>query len=455
MKKISVGALLLVLAGIGYLTSCALQQNPLSPVTPLTGTENANAVKMPTVTSFTGPAATTDPVEITFSMAMNASTFTTATVQVWYKTDDYNEAQYTEFSLSYNAALKRLTISPTGTNNEWVTDRRYRVELSTGIQSLTGDQLDGNGNAIAEDNAFDKYNNQFSLGSPTTSVYTFAALSVLSAQVEWNGGSGSIATGNLGGVAAAYSYVTITVQFSDDVNQSTVFVDHTTLHSNLGFVNDATQDAVGPVDVSMTAENIIRAVFQLSPNTRYKLTLQGGVSGIRSSDESTSHNLLRNRYFDGDGDSRAEAADKAERYIMTLDSNNTTASTSPPTAFASYSSANRCWTITFTVPSPSNAMDTTTLTTSNIQMIATYDTSYNVQAKAMVLASNGTIVYLYVPDSFYPGKSGYGPNVNMVIKISRYVKSADGVYLDGDGDGVGGTEDDDYVSFTYSVDSSL
>ncbi|MCD4812970.1 Ig-like domain-containing protein [bacterium] len=443
-----------VLISLGLLVSCAVQQSPLSPSTTLIGQSNSTSTQKPIVDESSVPssAALTNPAVYYFEnqvtsarMAMDASTINSSNIQVYYKTSDTEETQVTGLGISYNAALKQVQITPSG---GWTDNTRYRVLFTTGIRTAAGAPLDGNGNGIAESGTFDNKNMAISIGAPVEIIYTFIAITAGAALDDDDPVLKYLTSTNLNSVqAGSYIHVTLTVTFSEDVDQSTIFVNTTTLHNNFGIVNNATNAAVSPVSVTMIDNQTIEGVFILAANAQYKLTIMGGTSGVRSAVGST-YNLLRGRLYGGE-DTVIEAADKVTRYISTVQAGGGLTNV-PPTASASYSSTPRYWTVSF-----SDTMDQTTLTTANFQLEATYttpipDETYNVGIKAIEIV-NDTTVRLYVPDSFYPN----GDNVSMRVIVNRNVKSTDGIKLDGDGDGIGGGTEDDYRSGTSTVDSQL
>jgi len=455
MKKsflITVGAIV----GLGLLASCALQQSPVSPSTSLVGQSNSKNMEMPVPATNLNPTTpgTSDPVKFSFLIngakgEMNASTINGSTVKVYYKTSDTAETQFTTVSVSYNAVLKEGSLTPT---SAWLDNTRYRVLFTTGIQSATGVALDGNGNGIAESAEFDNANRTFNVGTPvTTAAYITKALEISSINVVHEGGSWDLSTGNVNSVPVTYGYVTITVNFDAIVDISRL-VTGATLHSNASITNATTGVPVTPVSVE-GYDNSVTAVFDFTANTRYKLQLMGGVNGARSSTAGTEA-VLTGRLFGGEDSSTiAEAADKAVRYITTGFANGD--STAPPTVSSvSYSGgSNRYWTVNFTVPTVSGDMDRATLVSSNFQLEATYSsTTYNVAIKAFEILDDDS-VRIYVPDSFYPASGTSHPSVTMLVIVKRNVMSEEGIKLDGDVDGIGGTATDDYRSGTASVES--
>ncbi len=456
MKKIFTGLLMIGLCGMGavYLISCAKLQSPISPDTSLIGVGNSQAARIPQASIVDTTLLTTQTLYVDFDMAMDPASFNSSTVLVYQMSDTVNttETQYTGISISYDATLKRLKVGSTA-GTGWDDNRYYRVHVTTGVKSAAGQQLDGNKNEIPESSAFDNYNAQFAVGTPVSGIYTLSPINIAIAAIEAGGNPPdfTLTSSNVGNVSVAYGYVTITVVFNYDVDQSTIFVDAATLHTNFSLVNDITGSPVSPVQVSITAPNTVQGIFQLAGNTRYKLTVRGGASGIRSSQD-TAQALLRGRYFGGE-DTTAEAADDLIRYIYTMTDGGV--STAPPSVGGTlYSVGSRRFTISFNIPSPGGQMSAASLTTANLKLIGTYNTeTYNIQPKAIVIAANLASVEIYVPDSFYPatGTSSPAPDVDVRVKVSRNVMSAEGYYLDSDGDGVGGQEDDDYLSGGYTV----
>ncbi len=438
--------------GAGYLISCAKLQSPVSPDTSLIGVGNSQAASMPQASIVDSTLLTTQTLYIDFDMAMDPASFNSSTVQVYQMSDTVNttETQYTGISISYDPTLNRLKVGSTA-GSGWDDNRYYRLHLTTGIKSAAGQQLDGNENEIPESSAFDNYNLQFWVGAPVTGPYAQNPINIASASIVGGGVTKFLTSGNVGNVSVAYGYVTITVQFNYDADESTIYVDASTLHNNLSLVNDVSGSPVSPVQVTLTSPSSIEGVFQLAGNMRYKLTARGGASGIRSSQDATQP-LLRGRYFGGE-DMVAEAADDVIRYIYTMTDGGV--STAPPSVNSVvYNPPSRRFTIYFTIPSGSGQMSAASLTTANLKLIGKYDSeTYNIQPKQIVIALDLASVEIYVPDSFYPATGTYTPNVQVQVKVSRNVMSSDGYYLDSDGDGVGGQEYDDYLSGWQWVDS--
>lgn len=444
---ITVGAVI----GLGLLASCAMQQAPLSPSTDLIGPSNSQTKAMPILDTFTVPTGLSAPVKFTFKIGsataeMDASTINTGTIQVFYKTSDTAEAQFTNVSVSYNATLRQGTITPT---SGWTDNTEYRVLFTTGIKSAAGAALDGNGNGIAEGATFDNVNRRFAVGVTIgISNYETSALGVSSANVDYETGSTTINSGNASNIPVTYGYVTITVTFDDDIDVARL-VSGNALVATGGRVTNATTGAnMTPVSVQMTSNAILEAVYDFAANTTYKLELLGGINGIRSSVEASAP-LLKGRLFGGDDSSTvAEADDRSVRYISTALSSGLSAAI-PSVSSATYSGGtNRYWTVNF-----NEDMDATTMVAANFSLKAVYtspnpDEIYSVGIKAVEII-NPQRVKIYVPDSFYPN----GPDVTMYLYVSRHVKSTDGIKLDTSGDGIGGMEDDDYESSGQGVDS--
>lgn len=453
MKKLLLAATAIV--GLGFLASCALQQSPLSPSTTLIGAANALFQGMATPVVDSNPNTLAGSMVIYFQngskrIAMDPTTINSSTVLVYYKTTDTAETQFTAVTVSYDTTLQEVSITPT---SMWSVNTRYRVELTTGIRTAAGSAMDGNGNNIAEAATFDNWHTQFSFdyGSLLESAYTFGALTPTNVTVRHEAGSASLISANVNSVPVTYGYVTITAQFNADVDISRI-VSGAGLHSNIQVTNVATGVAVGTVQVDGYTNSVL-AVFDLDADTKYRLTLAGGINGLRSSTDQT-QNLIQGRFFDGDGDGVAEAVDLAERFLTTAKSNGD--STAPPTVSGvSWNSSNRRFTVTFSVPSVSGDMDVATLIAANLSLRGSYSGAYyTITPKAIDVISD-TQVYIYVPDRFYPASGSSTPYVSVGVVVSRNVMSEDGIKLDGNSDGIGGNTDDDYISSTSSIDSGI
>jgi hypothetical protein len=489
----------LATAGVIYLASCAAQKGPLSPNTSLVSPASVST-GLPQVASITpamGGAAisVSQTVRVKFNLPMNPATLNTGTVLMYtMSTDGLSETQYTAYTVSYDAALRTMSIAPSATY--WADNTRYRVVLTTGIQSITGAPLDGNQNGRAEDAAFDNFMASFITGAPTAPIYINIVslvngggpqtpLQVLSITANYYtvgaGGTTSAAVGvsmanNLAGIAAALP-VTITATFDHQLDPATAWASTTALAPAFVFT-DMNGTPVAPTSVTLTAGNTaIQAVFMggLTASTKYKMSIKGGLTGLRSTNEPWQR-LVRYCYFDGNGQNKipnniAEASDDTlPLYLTTNGGSFSTVVTTPPTIAAvadvTYdSSANRRWVIVFTSPSGNTKMDPTTLNAANIQLLANNsvgsgtdfslgqvtsvvtpkDIVYDVAAPG---TANKSTLYVYMPDKFWSTqKNGAGGYLNFKILISHNVRSADGLYFDGNGDGISSQDfNDDYFS---------
>ncbi|MCK5219243.1 hypothetical protein KAR10_06970 [bacterium] len=443
-------------AGAVFISSCAKQQGPLSPDTSLIGIENSNATSMPKVigSNITG-GGTLEPAQelwIDFDMDMDAASFSSSTVKIYYMLlrgsapDEYvDETEYVNVGISYNSDCKRLILKPV--SGTWSNNTAFRVLLTNGVKNRNGRALDGNANNIAEVNAFDRYTKAFNVGIPSEPgfIYAMAPFDISAITVNAGGTTGVAydLTGTMytDNVPAHYRYITITVQFAGRVDE----VSGQTCGDGL-LMDDTNNIQVTPIRVERFS-NSLTANYSLVDENVYKVILSGGINGLRSGYLHAHLNVpVRGRYFDGNNNGIAEASDDLVRYFTTR-SGISDMITPPTVSSVTYREDLRRWRVVFAVPtliSGNDRMDAATLTVNNLQMRATYNLeSYNIQPKNIEFDGSKT-VDVFVPDAFYPSLDYASPAVHMVI--SRNVKSVEGLYLDGSGDAVGGQSNDDFIS---------
>jgi hypothetical protein len=473
-------------AGVVYLTSCAAQKGPLSPNTGLLNYNSASTglpvVKSTFPATLVGTAiAVSQTVQVTFNMSMNPASFNTSTVQMFAQSvDGFSETAYPNYTLRYDATGKTLFISPLASYNSgfWADHTTFRLLLTTGVTSISGASLDGNRNGIAEGAAFDNTFTWFYTGAAmltpgyanvnayaSTNFETTAALNVTGLSVNYysvnadgttSTATASLATANLAGIAAALP-VTITAVFNNRLDLATAWVSATALAPAF-VLTDANGTPVAPTSVTLTGNNdTMQAVFMggLSPNTKYKMMIKGGLSGLRSSDEAIlapgySGVLMRHSYFSGKGNGYAQASDDTKyRYLFTTASAFTvTAANEPPqVSGVTYDSTNRRFVVVFNTFSGNNKMDSSTLNISNIQLLLNANNSAAVTGsgsgsalpKNLVYDIASNTLYVYVPDHFSPNPAYFQ------VLISHNVRDASGLYLDGSRDGISSLDYNDDV----------
>jgi hypothetical protein len=471
----------LAVVGMVYMSACAAQKGPLSPSTSLVSPTSAST-GLPQVSSvsFTSGAtiSVSQTARVVFNLAMNPASFNTGTVQIYTQsTDGFSEAAYTGYTVSYDATIRTLFIAPSPAY--WSDNTVYRIVLTTGITSITGAQLDGNLNSKAEAAAFDNFITSFKTGVPTAPAYgninslvsgggPLAPISATTLVINYytvaadgqTSQATATLTGNLSGIAASLP-VTITASFDHRLDVATAWASATALAPAFTFATSA-GTAVAPTSVTLTSGNMaIQMEFMsgLAASTKFQIGIKGGLTGLRSANESNL-NLLRYCYFDGDGDGKAEATDDTEPlYLTTNGGSFSTVITTPPyinlagdiayTSGVTNPSGNGptsgYWTIAFTTPSGNGKMDASTLNAANIQILgSTSSGNFGLSQVFSVVTPKDIVydvatnkVYVYMPDKFW-STQGNGTNGYLYFKvlINHNVRSSDGLYFDGNGDGV-------------------
>jgi hypothetical protein len=191
------------------------------------------------------------------------------------------------------------------------------------------------------------------------------------------------------------------------------------------------------------------ALVNLSPNARYKVILRGGLNGIRSNQELWEP-VYRGRYFDGNGNGVAEASDDLKPcYIQTL-ATGVISSIPPLVAQADVvannmtAATNRYWTVVFHTTPASVAMNAGTLNGSNIQIAIGPNQTFGktaittvIQPKLITYDITTNTATVYLPDNVKSTSAW------TKLLLGRNIQDANGLYFDGNGDGVGGNAPDD------------
>jgi hypothetical protein len=457
-----------------YLSSCAQQAGPLNPDLGLLNASSTTAAReLPTAT-ITGPGSVSQTAVVQFSIPMNAATINTSNVVVYRQsTDGLSEALIT-YTVGYDAAGMRAIITPSG--GVWPTDARYHIVVGVGCQSVTGNQLDGNGNSIPESAEFDNRHTLFSFGTPPVNV-TYPGC--VQATVNVNGG-GLTAGGTMGGIAAAYSYVTVTVNLSlsgpgtTDPNfaydSGSYFQDATTLHSNVRITN-AGGAVLTPVSVAVsgTQNELLTIVLSLQPASKYYVTLKGGLNGIRTPLAAANMSIIKGLRFDGDYDNVAEASDDWKTAtIMTANVDNSALPGFTVNA-VTYDAGLRRVTVQFDIPVGigTGTLNVSTVNNSSILLIDENDTDVGgdeldkpIIPMAIQLDNFDTTpgtppsnpeVFIYIPEKFSQD-SGDNHDHTVRVIVTPAVLTAEGLAMDNSGDGVLGMPDDTY-STTVTVEN--
>lgn len=456
-----------------YLSSCAQQAGPLNPSLDLL---NASSTRgdLPEAT-ITAPASVSQTAIVTFNLPMNPATINTSTIQVYQQAaDGLSENLLAGYTVAYNPGPQQAVITPAG--GVWPTDARYHIVATTSCRSIGGDQLDGNGNEIPEDPTFDNEHEVFFFGTapanytnPAGYVRTYFGLTITA-----GGATGHITPGGyVGGLQAVYNYVTITVGFNTSligtsdpnfaIDQSSIFQDATTLNPNIS-ITDANGTRLTPVNVTLsgTQNELLTIVLALQPASKYYFSLKGGYSGIRTSSAANAA-VAKGLLFDGDFDNRVEAFDDWETAtIMTANVDNS-AMPAFTVSGVSYNSTTRKVAVLFNIP---NGIGTGTLNASTVNNtsvllididdndVADDQADKPITAGSIQLDNYDTVisgapepsnpqVNLYVPLKF-SADSGDGHTHTVRVVVTTAVRTAEGLAMDNNGDGVSGTLADVY-----------
>lgn len=466
LKKITaIIALVAVSAGAAvFVSSCAKIAGPLSPDLKLNAASDTAGSALLQVSGGSYPTGVTQTARIQFNLPLNPATVNTSNVLFYaLSTDGLSETPYTNVSLSYNAAGQEIVINPA--SGPWQDNTSYRMELTTGLRSVAGAQLDGNYNDIPEGPQFDNFWTEINLGAPTTPYITKdKAVQVFAAWWASNAnptpGSSFAFGSNVGYVSATYSHVTVTVQFTTSggvpatfaLDPNTFSTGTNALHSNVVFT-DANDVPITPLSVSVMTtsypnDTLIMVFNNLQPSSKYKFKLKGGLTGIRSADTGT---LCRYYYFDGNGAHGAEASDDTDVAVLMTQTNE---AQNIPRVYVSSSSWNgtlRRWEVTFAVPTGIGAIDPATVINNNFLVWNTYSSLPVIPTSLVVDNSTAPapVVYVYLPLSISPS----GPDTyDCYLTVRKEVRSyPDGITLDQNNDGVLLTDDDNYQSGSTSI----
>lgn len=469
MKKYLSGTLLLGLCALAaaFATSCAKQGGPLSPDLNLLGAGNGSNTNLLHAIPIL-PTAVSQTAQVLFDYPVDTNTVIKNSTCFIYTQDDTgtSETRYDDYNLSWTADKKTLIVSPS--NGSWADNKIYHAVLTIGVRSASGAQLDGNGNNIAESAEFDNGHAFRSMGAPTAPGYNSNAHAIIRATSYFQQSNlvaqNAFSFGGSYPVDNYYANVTLTVRFAMyggnaadfQMDANTFFINDATLHSNVVLI-DQNNAPVTPAYVEVTstaaANDTLRIAFSPAPNTKYKFKLRGGLTGIRSSNDS-SLVLLRGFYFSGHGHSYAYAQDDTE--YATFQTVRDDGSTLPQVwvdSIGTTSSSFRRLDVTFYVEGGDGTLDPATINTSNIMLYSTTTGRYYSPSNLVLenTPSHYPIVRVYVPTTIDPDRAYYYGSGNMSIRVvvNNQVRAADGTYMN-NGDGVAGEADDTYTSGSYS-----
>jgi hypothetical protein len=467
-KVIGIIALIGMAAGAAvYLSSCAQIAGPLSPDIKRNTASDTAGSGLPQVTIVGYPASLTQTVRVSFDLPLNSSTVTSANVLVYaLDTSTGTTEAPVAVTLAYSVAAQQITITPP--NGTWTNNTYYRIELTTGICSIAGTQLDGNGNGIAEGSQFDNYHTMLSFGAPPFS-YTTKDTAVVHTPLTPSWASNANPAGSTfffgqeqGYVSAAYSHVTITVQFTCTapvpadfrMDSSTFFSTASALHPNVVFT-DPSNNPVNPLSVTLLTtvypdDTLVIVFNNLQPTAKYLFKLKGGLNGIRSSNNSAI-GLNRNFYFDGDEDGIAEQTDDTKPAVLMTQTNEAQNIPRVYVVSAVWNNALRRYAVTFDVPTGIGTLDPASVTNNNF-LLWNNDSQIPIIPASLSLDNSlapNPVVYVYVPLVISPNGPG---TYEVFLTVRKEVKSASGISLDQNNDGVLQTDSDNFQSGSVNID---
>lgn len=472
MKKYLSGTLLLGLCALAaaFATSCAKQGGPLSPDLNLLGAGNGSNTNLEYIDGASWPGSVSQTAQVHFYYPVDTSTVVKNSTVFIYTQDDSgtSETRYDDYNISWTADKKTMIVTPS--NGAWANDRYYHAVMTIGVRSASGAQIDGNGNGVPESAEFDNAHAFCTIGSPATAPgYNSDANAIVRAtsyfQQSNSATQNTFSFGNSYSVDNYYANVTLTVRFAMydgnaadfQMDANTFFINDATLHSNVVLI-DQNNAPVTPAYVEVTstaaANDTLRIAFSPAPNTKYKFKLRGGLTGIRSSNDS-SLVLLRGFYFSGHGHSRAYAQDDTEyvTFQTVRDDGSTTPAVWVTTGTTGTSDRNlRRLRVVFNVPCGDGTLDPATVNTTNFMLYASTTGKYYTPSN--VVLNNASYpnpeVFVYVPVTIDPSWAYYsGSTLHIHIVVNNKVRASDGSYIDQDQDGVTGEDHDAYTGATY------
>lgn len=445
-----------------YLSSCAQQAGPLSPDLGLLNASSTTAEsELPTAT-IVAPASVSQTAVVQFDIPMNAATINASNIQVLQQSVDGLSELPVACSVAYNAAAMQAIITPGG-GGTWVENNRFHIIVGIGCQSVTGSQLDGNGNGIPEAAEFDNRHGIFTFGTPPVNFTAPGCVQIFNVDVN---GTGLLAGGFLGGINAVYSYVTITVDLAlfggtSDPNfafdSGSFYQDATTLHPNVRITDiNGTMLTPTSVVVSGVDNEILTITLTLQPSSKYFITLKGGLDGIRTPLALASQAVVRGLRLDGDGDGVAEASDDWKTAtIMTSDADNNPVQ-GMTVSGVSYDAASRRVRVQFAIPAGvgTGTLDPSTVNRNTFILIDEDDNatiadepSKPIVPTSIVLDNTNPpnpIVDIYIPEKFSQDTGdAHAHTVRLIVTTG--VLTMEGLAMDNTPDGVLGMPNDTYT----------
>lgn len=163
--------------------------------------------------------------------------------------------------------------------------------------------------------------------------------------------------------------------------------------------------------------------------------------------------LSRHYYFDGDGDSIAEQSDDTKPAVLMTQ---TGEAQNIPGVYVNdltsyYDSANRRYVVIFRVPSGIGTLDPASVNNSNF-LLWNNNSQLPVIPASLVLDNSlapDPVVYVYVPLVLSPYGAG---SYEIFMTVRNAVRSADGLSLDQNDDGVLLTDSDNFQFGSTTID---
>lgn len=470
LKKITgIIALFCLAAGAAvYLSSCAQIAGPLSPDIKLNAASDTAGSELLQVDSLDMPGAVSETARAYFNLPLDPATVNSTNI-LMYTLDagGTSETRFNDYTLAYNASGQELII--THSSGTWSADTAYRIELTTGLRTIAGTQLDGNYNDIPEVPQFDNFHMRMSFGAPPFSyINKDRAVLIDLVNTTWASnanpfpGSSFVFGQNYGYISATYSHVTITVRFTTGVpipadfalDATTFYSTPTSLHPNVIFT-DGNNNPVNPLSIAVSTtlypNDTLTLVFNnLQPSSKYLFKLKGGLTGIQSSDGSTMR-LNRHYYFNGNGSTYADASDDTEPAVFMTQTNEAQNIPRVYVVSAVWDNPNRRYAVTINVPSGIGTLDPASVTNNNF-LLWNNNSQVPIIPASLVLDNSlapNPVVYVYVPLVLSPYGAG---TYEVFLTVRKEVKSADGISLDQNNDGVLMTDDDNFQSGSTNID---
>ncbi len=345
-----------------------------------------------------------DEIHITFSKPMDEASLRSYLIVYGVDGRDQDTVEVTDSTYIYDEFTKTLVVKRA---DGFVDSTYYLVVFGVGITDMYGNPLDGNGNGLCDDELDVAYGY---IRTPEQ------------AGLQWPDFTPVQVVGHDPGSVNDYNDTLLTVTFSKYPIDLSALEDYIVL-TNTETGEDVNMGAPDTQYVAGPDWTVVRFHgFTLEKATLYKVTVSYLVSD-------TLGNTL-----DGDGDGVAELEDNYEWCFFTDNDTTDADDTYPPCVSSAYwdtydgKDAVRVEFERWGTGIP-DTMDTSTFTSANLRI---YDDAEAYPCKIVPFA-DGTGLYL-IP---------YGDVGSVRLFVSKEIMNQNGMYLDGDGDGIGGEEDED------------